>query len=265
MFLMDPSIRDAMVRNRRAEVEARIKHAVPWDPKAKWDKELCFQASTYEVLDLFPDLKPGPPGASSAEIWQCGPDFYEESPCGRWRYAKMTLRRGKGLWTAYGKERGDVFFDDDVALPGVFQRPHPWGPLTEPSHLWACSERPYMSMTPMEVISLRPGIRRAKGDVIIAGLGMGYQLIEVSKRKKVTSLRLIEISRGLVDWLFPVIEPHLGCEVEIIVGNVYEVLPELEADVALIDVFTRYGGNAYERDRLRKRCPGIGYIWAWGA
>ena len=44
----------------------------------------------------------------------------------------------------------------------------------------------------------------------VAGLGLGYQLIEISKRPQVTRLTLVEKSRSIVDWLLPVITPHLG-------------------------------------------------------
>jgi hypothetical protein len=41
-------------------------------------------------------------------------------------------------------------------------------------------------------------------------------------------------------------------------------MPALKADVALVDVFSGYGGNDYERDKLRSTCPHVGHVWAWG-
>ncbi len=122
-----------------------------------------------------------------------------------------------------------------------------------------------MSLTPMEMITLRPGIKLAKGEVVIGGLGLGYQLVEVSKRKQVKKITLVEIDQGIVDNILPRLLPMLDHPVdEGIVGSVYDVMPTLKADVALIDVFKTYGNNEYKQYRLRETCKNIGNIWCWG-
>jgi len=50
----------------------------------------------------------------------------------------------------------------------------------------------------------------------------------------------------------------------VIVGDAYEVLPTLSADVALVDIFPSYGGNEAAMMQLRKRCPKIKKMWGWG-
>lgn len=264
MYLLDADMRRVIERDRKAHIRRRMEKVVPWDPGMKWKEELNIKSSTYEVLDLFPEIYDGPVGKTAQATFARGPSFYAESPCGLWRYGKMGLPGGYALSTIYGTKKGSVIWDGPVHIPCVWRRPH-WVSAICPQQLWERVGTPYMSLTPMEIFSLRAGTRRAKGDVVVAGLGLGHQLIEVSKRKKVRRLRLIEIDQGLIDWIMPRIRPHLAQEVEVITANVYEVLPTLSADVALIDVFPRYGNNDIERDRLRKRCPDIGYIWAWGS
>jgi len=71
---------------------------------------------------------------------------------------------------------------------------------------------------------------------------------------------LIEKSQELVDWVLPKILPHLGRPLtEVIVGDAHRVLPTLQADVALVDIFPNYGNNAWYQP-----CPQIGHIWCWG-
>ena len=69
-----------------------------------------------------------------------------------------------------------------------------------------------------------------------------------------------------------------GRDVEVLVGDACDIVPTLTADVALIDIFTSYGGNrgSWERGvhqrRRRAQREGIelqrgkiGDMWFWGA
>ncbi len=125
---------------------------------------------------------------------------------------------------------------------------------------------PFMSLTPNEVVTLRPGTKKAKGHTVVAGLGLGYQLIDVCARPQVERVTLIEQSQDLIDWLWPLIQPKCGGKVtRIITGDVTKVLPTVTADAALVDVYPGYGHNDYERRELRTTCHSIGHIWCWGA
>ena len=113
------------------------------------------------------------------------------------------------LETYLGARRGEVAFDGDVLIPALHERDaryadgSPW----QARNLWGSS--PWMSHTPMEVFSLRGGTRRAKGSVVVAGLGLGQQLIDVSQRAAVKQLTLVECSQELVDWIMPRISATL--------------------------------------------------------
>ena len=247
-----PAQRKARRERQAAEREERLATAVPWSDSIKWDTTLTIQASSYQLrpgrlFDVEPLAGVYPQGASSEQL--------ALSPSGRWCYVEKLLPRGAKLETLLGKRRGSVMFDGPVALPAIHDRDH--------SGDWQYD--PWMSLTPMEYLSLRPGTKLARGRVVVAGLGLGHQLVEVSYRRQVTSLVLVERDAELVEWIFPRLAPHLGMPVEVIVGDAHKVMPQLSADVALVDIFRGYGGNCWERDRLARHCPNIRKMWAWGA
>lgn len=117
-----------------------------------------------------------------------------------------------------------------------------------------------MSLTPAEIMSMRSGLRVAKGHTIVAGLGLGHLLINVTKKTAVKKVTLVEISQDLVDWLFPRIKPYLEMDVEIIVADANEVIPGLEADVALIDIYETYGNKEFLAPHQH-----INKVWVWGS
>jgi hypothetical protein len=195
--------------------------------------------------------------ASAIHPSRCAEDELELSPSGQFCYLEKVLPAGEKLNTFCGSKRGTVLFDGPVKIPAIHERG--WS-----EHFSAWHDDPWMSLTPMEAMTLRVGTKLAKGRVVVAGLGLGHQLIEVSHRRQVTSLVLVEHSAELVEWVIPRLTPHLGMPVEVIVGDATEVLPKLTADVALVDIFKGYGGNNERRFLRRKHCK-IPTIWCWGA
>jgi len=255
--------------------------AVPWTPDIKWKPVMQIQTASYGwfVRDLFPEASEVLPGEAFSRA-KC----FVLSPSGRYCYAKKILPAFGLLDTMSGNRKGKVFFDEPVMIPMLFERKLIQGPATYGSF----PEMPWMSLTPMELMSLRPGVKMAKGHTIIAGLGLGHQLIEVSHKPTVTAITLVEYSGELVSWLLPRIQAHMDPRVplRVLIGDAYKIVPQLTADVALIDIFPRYGGNrerwldrtteilkgggwVYRRGRdVRARtqsCPGIKKVWIWGA
>lgn len=250
-FCYPPEMLKHMREQREARIKERLKNCVPWDPMMKWVPELNIKADTYSVRNLFPECHVIKHNNVNAVE---NPGIV--SPDGEWLYCIKQVPKGSGLSTWYGSKKGDVYFDGPVDIPAIHQKAR-W------KEGW--NEEPWMSHTPAEVISMRGGTKRAKDNVIVAGLGLGYQLIEVSRRRQVRHLTLVERSQSLVDWIFPRVKEHLKMDVDVIVGDAYEVLPKLKADVALVDIDASYGNNDDTRDRLRRTCKDIGHIWCWGA
>lgn len=245
--ILTPKMYETRRKHQAEDVARRLPLAQPWGPTIKWEHELNIQASTYKPEGLF-KVRPNPRrGAEKLKAAE-----RKLSPTKRFAYCENILPKGAVLHTCYGKKKGTVLFDGDVIIPTLYEQRE-----------WGWERDPWMSLTPMEMISLRPGTKRAKGHTVVAGLGLGHQLQEVSRRKQVKKLTLIEHSKELIDWIMPQLD--LGMEVEVVVGNVFECLPKLTADVALVDTFPGYGSNHYDRDRLARGCKNIGFIWAWGA
>ncbi len=252
-----------MQERQRQWVDRRMERAVPWTDNIKWERELNIQAKTFKPLSLFKVVP-----LNSSEINKAKRANTACSPKKNFVYAEKRLRRGSLLETASGSRRGDVVFDSDIIIPCLHE-------VDERTFDW--KRAPWMSLTPMEMLTLRPGTKRAKGRVIVAGLGLGHQLIEVSKRKQVKEIILVEKSQELVDWLLPKIKTHFARELtDVVVGDAEQVLRKMKADVALIDIFPNYGGNSFtewvgvkgsatRREEKPIPCPGIKSFWCWGS
>jgi len=133
----------------------------------------------------------------------------------------------------------------------------------------------------------RPGIRFAKGHTIVAGLGMGWALVEIMRKKTVKHVTLVEKSQSLVDWILPRVMDTAKLRygekwptLDVVVGDAYEVVPDMTADVAVVDIFDSYGSNDFIDDVMTKTrsrlprelrwkhelnvCPNIKRVWSWG-
>lgn len=80
---------------------------------------------------------------------------------------------------------------------------------------------------------------------------------------------MVERSRELVELIMPramaVLAEHGREQVRVAGGDAFALLPKLEADIALVDVFPAYGDNREAMAELRRRCKKIDRMWDWGA
>lgn len=245
-----------------ADYRRRLERCEPWSPAIPWQRELQFQAATYELFEAFPGVL-----RSDAPVAELRESEHRDSPSGEFRYCVRLHPRGRPLLTWWGRETGTVIFDADIGIPALFQARAPGDPTSGPAPApaadrWQAS--PWMSLTPAEFLTLRPGTRLARGRTVVAGLGLGHQLVEVTRRLQVKHVTLVERSRELVDWLLPALRPRLRKPVEVIIGDAFEVLPRLRADVGLVDIFPSFGEAGPAMAALRRRCPGIKTLWGWG-
>lgn len=250
-MLENPARRKVRQLQEKEILRRRLSETRSWDPKISWYEELNIKADTYDMGK--PLFKVRPTNAVSPNY--CKQAEKKISPDGQWMYRERVLEAGGILQTFRGRNKGSVVFDGDILIPMIHQK--------RDDGRWY--EDPWMSFTPMEFFTLRAGTKFAKGHVIVAGLGMGYQLEQVCKRKQVKRVTLIELEQGLVDWVMPQLD-FGGKEVETVIGDANKLLPDMEADAALVDIYTSYGSNgrvlkwAYERNRWK-----IGKLWIWGS
>jgi hypothetical protein len=238
-------------KKRESEyAEEVLKKAVPWDPQMKWLPTLGIEARSFQTWlnarMLFPDVRPSKLTTHIKNV-----DDKIVSPCGQFAYVNRIFPGAESLPSYYGNKKGNVWFTEDVVVPTLVRI---WKG-------WADGDSVAMSLTPMEIFTLRGGTRRAKGHVVVAGLGLGYQLREVAARKSVKKITLVERSNGLLQWLLPpVLEKMEGVkDITVIEGDAREIVPKLQADIALIDIADGYGHNEF------RRCPDIPYVWVWGS
>lgn len=246
---------DAQRAHVIADTRRRLRSCVPWNRKLAWAPELNIQASTYPTVNLFAEVKPSMRGAEELQAGE-----YVDSEGGQFRYAVRLHPRGAPLETWWGRKLGTVIFDGDIQIPILFERQGPGLPFRK---------FPWMSLTPAELLTLRPGTKLARGNVVIAGLGLAHQLIEVGKRHAVKEITVVERSRELVELIMPramAVLAELGREqVRVTGGDAFALLPKIEADVALVDVFPAYGDNREAMAALRRQCKRIKRMWDWGA
>jgi hypothetical protein len=158
-----------------------------------------------------------------------------------------------GLSIAQGKKRGKIYFTTPVDIP-ILARTTDRDVIV------------MMSLTPMEVITLRSGIRKAKGKVAIAGLGMGWMARRVLERKSVTEVTVVEKSQGIADFFGKKLQEDYPGKVNIVVGDVYEQ-DYTGFDVVLVDIWNDYGDATYDRkfNELKLKSRFLKQtIWGWG-
>ena len=252
MTVTAPPLSAAQKQQIFEEYQRRMRSCVPWSPAMTWTPELNLIGESFETLNVFPELAP-----SDAPVDQLNPAERADSPGKQFRYCVRLHRAGRKLMTWFGDRTGSVIFDSDVRIPAIYQC------LPGQPGVW--SEAPWMSLTPAEILTLREGTRLAKGRVVIGGLGLGHQLIEVSKRLAVKEIVLVELSQELVDFYLPRVRPLIKKRLTVLVGDAFQIIPTLSADVALLDMFPAYGGNEAATRALASRSPKIKKMWGWGS
>lgn len=240
----------------KREAPRRMQAAEPW--KGKWEQEANITAASWQALIGEPLFGVEPYPLDKRIVVNDWESYFKleagtglVSPCGQWLYTHDLCRGGTTLPFQIGKRAGSAIFDGDVWWPALR------GLSKAREGRWCFT--PWMSVTPQEVVSLVSGTRRARGHVVVAGLGLGWQLIEVANRKQVECITLVEKDQGLVDWILPKVLPRCKALVDVIVGDARKVVPGLSADVALIDIDPYYGNNDFVA------CPKIPTVWVWGA
>ena len=217
-----------------------------------WETELATQPDLFRAARLNYEIA----RLLEYPLADLNPAERADSPNRQFRYCIRLHRAGRQLMTWYGDRTGTVLFNSDVHIPAIYQC------LPDQPGVW--NETPWMSLTPAELMTLREGSRLAKGRVVIAGLGLGHQLIEVSKRLQVREIVLVELSQELLDFYLPRVRPLVKKRLTVLVGDAFEIVPTLRADVALIDIFPAYGGNEAATRALSQRSPHIRKMWGWG-
>lgn len=255
--LLSPAYHQRVAEENARKIRVALETAVEWSDDLKFRHLLAVNgASLQRRIDqhtLFPVKTAKHP---SAFLEDSPGEGVIQSPCGDWRYGHALVPRGSALNLVVGGDQGHVVMDTDVVVPQLWRNDRGrWG---------GGDQAPIMSLTPQEILSLNRGNRFAKGHTIVGGLGLGWQLVQVCKRKQVKRVTVVEVSQGLIDWLGPRILPLCnGKQVDFVQGRVEDVCCGMEADAALIDTFASFSNRADERESYRRKWPGVKNVWCW--
>lgn len=233
-------------RNLRSRFPALVKHAVDW-ADVRMPKSytiIVIKAETYNPVNPMEKVLGKPPEVTiinqmKKSVW---------SPKGSWGYSALVLSRGDFISLPFHPDRdaAEIAFDADVPIPRILSSTKTW-----------------MSTAPAEILSCRGGVRHAKGRTIIGGLGMGWQLHHIAKKKTVKEIVVIEKSKELLDWYGRELCEHY--DVELICGDVYEHARKFsKEDRFVIDIWDTWWSARYDRQLQSLRDDGFN-VWAWGS
>lgn len=231
-----------------------------WSDDVRWKPVAHFRGSTWNPPFLWHDAP------MAQYIASLKPS--RVSPTGQYAYANVILQGGERInWQRLPTEKGWVDFDSDVVIPVLYDEgERAFSLFTGKS---ALQRRPWMSITPMEIVSLRPLIHAACGDVVIGGLGLGWVLRRVAAKPTVRSVTVIEYSRELAEWAGPQIiadvKRETGKTVKIVVADVFGWMDAQSTDdrMYLLDIWKDMDGASRDIRVHRQLRRGLD-VHAWG-
>lgn len=134
------------------------------------------------------------------------------------------------------------------------------GPTAGDKNFW-------MSLTPMEVFSLRPGIEAAEGRVLIAGLGMGWLTQQILEKPDVKHVTQIEICQEVIQFFGQPLDDMFPGKIDFMQGDIWNILPQLDLkkfDSIIFDIWPAYGSAYLDRKFQLLKKEQRGKVWGWG-
>ena len=153
------------------------------------------------------------------------------------------------LKTAYGGKEGVVSWSGTVNIPI----------LTEPNG--TPHGKVWMSLTPMEVFTQRPGLRHARGKVLVGGLGMGWFARRVLEKRGVTHVTIADIDATTLGYFGKPLKEEFGSRVTLVQEDVYK-LPRT-FDSYLLDIWPGDLGCYFDPQFLDLAISEKN-VWGWG-
>ena len=138
---------------------------------------------------------------------------------------KKTGRKGKYALKFIDYAPYQLFAYDDIKINGYkeysrigyFDHKFSYLALTEGNNIW-------MSLNPNEIETMKPYISKAKGNVLVLGLGMGYVPFMLSLKNCVKSITIIEKDQEIINLFNELIYPSFVNKekIKIIKGDAIE-------------------------------------------
>lgn len=259
MFAMIPDelLTDNQVKMKKEAIgwraKAALQNALPFDqivpPRTRRDVGIIAESYHPEnpLSEVFPDV---PRTTSSREQ-----GLLHSS--GELSYSLFMLPKGRGLEVTPSRDMwsdgGQAFFTEDIPIPVLRYK--------QTTYDWDV----WMSLTPNEIWTQRSGIQAATGEVVIGGLGMGWLMRQVAKKKSVTKITVVEKDPCILEWYGEKICACTDKVVDVICGDIYDVAPKfnLKKTKFLLDIWPSSSGAEFD-SRLTKLRDSGARVWAWG-
>jgi hypothetical protein len=165
----------------------------------------------------------------------------------RWGMFGMTRYCGEARAAiSLGPRRGSCCFNKPVWIPQIISSKRTF----DDSNVW-------MSLTPMEILTQRPGLRKARGHVLVGGMGMGWFARRCCDREQVKTVTVYEMNWDIAK-AFKFNHPKL----RIIPDDVWGAQIN-KFDSVLLDIWDSYG-SAEGDSRLLDFKAKHKNVWAWG-
>jgi hypothetical protein len=158
---------------------------------------------------------------------------------------RMVLPAGQELETYYGNRKGVVCFSGEVEIPNQ----------TEYGQAW-------MSLTPMEVLSQRPGIKRGRGKVLVGGMGMGWFARKMLERQQVKHVTVVDKDPGVLEYFGNPLKDEFGDRLTLIHGDFYDQNAN-SFDSVLADIWPGIYDISCDKQFL-KIAASHPNAWGWG-
>ena len=197
---------------------------------------------------------------------------YLVSPHRTFAYRNSILPAGTPLELSFGARFGYVVWDADVVLPTLIDMTRssrtgePFSADVSERHraTWGAI---WMSLTPAEMLSQRPAVRKAVGKVLIGGLGLGWLLRKVCEQPTVEEVIVVEKSQELLDWFGYDLCKRQPKVQEVICNDVYDEVGHFLDHMYLLDIWPTFRGEDSAKcdHRLAALRARFGdRLWAWG-
>ena len=231
-----------------------------WTDALKWAPEYLIDADSYmawlaETFPRLPEFTPTPvekamrdasigvqlPGGKRVAVVTLPSESLRHGPFGG-----GPLRMSRNSLSIFqGDKSGEVYFTGDVSIPAIYEKSKVW-----------------MSLTPMEIMSLRPGVSHARGTVLIGGLGMGWFAEQCLKRKQVKHVTVVDLDPGILEYFGAPLKAKYGERLTLVQGDIYDQ-DAFAFDSYLSDIWPSNGGASYDKKfiDIAAQHPNA---WAWG-
>jgi hypothetical protein len=121
----------------------------------------------------------------------------------------------------------------------------------------------WMNNSEYEIESNIDFLLNAKGDVLVAGLGLGFILLPLANVNNVKSITVVEKSKDVISLIGPFVKSRLGDKVNIICDDIFTweaTKPEI-FDSIYFDIWM--GDGASDFNILKSKFKSSGYMNYW--